>query len=181
MPRLFIAIDLPTPIKTSLHQLARTIPHSRIVKTHQLHLTLKFLGDVTKEDTNTIQNYLRKIQHNQFNMQIQSVGKFPSKGKARVIWAGVNASSQLIQLQSKVDQIITPENPVEKYIPHITLARVRKQAVTEDIHHFLQINTTFSLPSFFNSQFTLYSSNLTPKGAIHTPIENYPLITNGSS
>lgn len=177
MPRLFIAVDLPDTIKKNLESMFFGIPGARWVALDQLHLTVRFIGDVDGALFHDIKNALAEVNILSFNIQLKGVGHFPPRGAPRVIWTGLEKSAPLQLLRKKIDGAllkigVTPER--RKFSPHITLARLKNTPV-QKIANFLSGNGLFSQEPFQVDDFKLYSSTLTSKGAIHKVEMVYPL------
>ena len=170
MPRLFIAVDLPDTIKKNLETMFFGIPGARWVALDQLHLTVRFIGEVDGALFLDIKNILAEVSISPFDIQLKGVGHFPPRGKPRVIWVGLEKHEPLQILRKKLDTAllktgVEPEG--RKFSPHITLARL-KNTPLQKIANFLSGNGLFSQESFQINDFKLYSSTLTQKGAIHT-------------
>ena len=177
MPRLFIAVDLPGTIKNSLSLMAFGIPGAKWVAPEQLHLTVRFIGEVDGGLFHDIQEILDEIHFASFSLQLKGVGYFPPRGAPRVLWIGLDKSEPLQLLRKKIDTAllrarIEPEG--RKYSPHITLARL-KNSPANKIANFLSGNSLFSQEPFQVEDFKLYSSVLSPKGAYHKVERIYPL------
>jgi 2'-5' RNA ligase len=177
MPRLFIAVDLPETIKNNLSLMAFGIPGARWVAPEQLHLTVRFIGEVDGGLFHDIQEILDEIHFASFSLQLKGVGYFPPRGAPRVLWIGLDKSEPLQLLRKKIDTAllrarIEPEG--RKYSPHITLARL-KNSPANKIANFLSGNSLFRQEPFQVEDFKLYSSVLSPKGAYHKVERIYPL------
>ena len=177
MPRLFIAVDLPDAIKKNLESMFFGIPGARWVALDQLHLTVRFIGDVDGSLFLDIKSALVETRISPFNIQLKGVGHFPPRGAPRVIWVGIEKSEPLQLLRKKIDGTllkigVKPEK--RKFSPHITLARL-KNTPPQKVANFLSGNGLFSQEPFQIDDFKLYSSTLTPKGAIHKVEKIYPL------
>ena len=169
MPRLFIAVDLPGTMKKNLETMFFGIPGARWVALDQLHLTVRFIGEVDGALFLDIKNTLEEVSISPFDLQLKGVGHFPPRGAPRVIWVGLKTGKPLQLLRKKIDgallQIgLKPEG--RKFSPHITLARL-KNTPLQKVADFLSANGLFSQEHFQIDEFKLYSSTLTPKGAIH--------------
>jgi 2'-5' RNA ligase len=169
MPRLFIAIDLTGTMKKNLETIFFGIPGARWVALDQLHLTVRFIGEVDGALFLDIKNTLEEISISPFDIQLKGVGHFPPRGTPRVIWVGLGKSESVQLLRKKIDGAllrigIEPEG--RKFSPHITLARL-KNTPLQKVADFLSANGLFSQKPFQIDDFKLYSSTLTPKGAIH--------------
>ena len=177
MPRLFIAVDLPDTIKENLEAMFFGIPGARWVPPDQIHLTVRFIGDVEGAVFHDIINSLEEVTSRPFPLQLKGMGHFPPRGAPRVIWVGIEKNEPLLLLRKKIDGAllkigVEPEN--RKFSPHITLARL-KNSPLHKIGNFLAGNNMFSQEPFQVEDFRLYSSVLTPKGAIHKVERIYPL------
>ena len=128
MPRLFIAIDLPEDVKVELTAIGYGLPGARWVTDDQLHLTLRFIGEVDGGMRNNISDALSFINYGSFTFTLQGAGHFPPRGKPKVLWIGIAKSQPLLQLRGKVESALraiglSPEG--RKFSPHITLARLK--------------------------------------------------------
>ncbi|MDX1776698.1 MAG: RNA 2',3'-cyclic phosphodiesterase [Desulfobulbales bacterium] len=177
MPRLFIAIDLPETIKKNLQLMSFGIPGAKWISPEQLHLTVRFIGEVDGALFHDIKSILAEVSMPSFRLQLKGVGHFPPRGEPRVIWVGLTASEPLQTLRKKIDAALIktgldPER--RKFSPHITLARLKNTPV-QKIANFLAGNGLFSQEPFHVGDFKLYSSTLTRKGAIHKVERVYSL------
>ncbi|PLX51104.1 MAG: RNA 2',3'-cyclic phosphodiesterase [Desulfobulbaceae bacterium] len=170
MPRLFIAIDLPADIKEAIKPLCCGLPGARWVPDDQLHLTLRFIGDLDHELFAELYAGLEEVKAKPFPLHIKGLGTFPPRGKPRVLWLGLKKSDALIDLRKKVDSVLRRlEIPLEKkkFAPHITIARLGKTPAPR-LGTYLAANNLFRQPPFRVTSFHLYSSILKPEGAVHT-------------
>ena len=177
MPRLFIAVDLTGTMKKNLETIFFGIPGARWVALDQLHLTVRFIGEVDGTLFLDIKNTLEEVSISPFDIQLKGVGHFPPRGTPRVIWVGLEKSESVQLLRKKIDGAllrigIEPEG--RKFSPHITLARL-KNTPLQKVADFLSANGLFSQEPFQIDDFKLYSSTLTPKGAIHKVERVYSL------
>ena len=108
MPRLFAAIDLPAPLKEHLSVLYTTIDGVRWTPAANLHLTLRFIGDVPQDVADEIQAALTEVQSPPFSLQLSGVGTFPgnSRKPPRIIWAGLSNPPALQSLHEKIESVI---------------------------------------------------------------------------
>lgn len=182
--RAFIAIDLPpqclTPIHQLMTQLKALIPPTALRWTdpQQLHLTLKFLGEISETTAIDVQNGMQATLTSQppFDLEIKGTGVFPSRRAASVVWLGVTASPDLMQLHEQLNQALHAVGikPDKKHFnPHITLGRVRRPVDTKTRLWIGDVVDRFSSETF--AQFLVqavhvYQSELTPQGAFHTKL-----------
>jgi len=170
MKRLFVAIDFPEAIKTQLKPLCADLQDAKWVAQHQMHLTLRFIGDTDDEQLRRIQTGLATIHATPFQMSLEGIGQFPPKGKPRVIWVGVKAEPTINQLQQKIERVVR-ESGFEKadhpFSPHITLARCKTPPPTEQLERYFKRHQSFKSDTFDVSRFVLYSSQLSASGSIY--------------
>ncbi|MEJ2033667.1 MAG: RNA 2',3'-cyclic phosphodiesterase [Deltaproteobacteria bacterium] len=177
MYRLFVAIDLPGEIKEKLGAMGFGIPGAKWVEPEQLHLTLRFIGEVDGGVFADIREALEGVQGEPFAMRLKGFGHFPPRKQPRVLWVGVEANEDLVRLRNRVEKAMVrvglePEH--RKFSPHITLARL-KETPLKKLTNFFAGNALYVSSSFEVTEFYLYSSRLSPKGAIHTREETYLL------
>lgn len=169
MYRLFVAIDLTESAKEAVSKLCGGLPGVKWVDPTQMHLTLRFIGDADEVLFRCIKEELATVAAPAFRMLLRGVGRFPPKRDPRVLWVGVERSEQLIRLQSLVEQALARAGlePEERpFSPHITLARLR-DLTSSQIAPYLELHRLFEAPPVPVTEFHLYSSTLTAKGAIH--------------
>ena len=179
MHRLFVAIDFPNEIKQGLSSLCYGLPGAKWVDTDQVHLTLRFIGEVDGGIFRDIRASLEEVHSECFLLRVKGVGCFPPRKVPRVLWAGLEKSNEMEQLKKRIDSQlhrigIEPEK--RKFSPHVTLARFKTKPSLNRVGDFLAGNALFSLPEFPVSEFHLYSSVLTQKGATHHVEASYPLL-----
>jgi RNA 2',3'-cyclic 3'-phosphodiesterase len=175
--RLFVAIELPNETKVLLRRLQETLPGARWVPIEQLHLTLRFIGEVDEETLTAIQAALSRVASEPFTIALQQIGHFPPHRQPRVLWVGLSAGEQLNRLQQQVEATlqtagVAPDD--RPFSPHITLARLRETPAAP-VLSYEQRHKDFHCPPFAARAFHLYESRLSAKGATHTPLRSYPL------
>jgi len=166
MIRIFTAIELPEDIKNSLSSIRTKLKGAKWVNREQMHLTLRFIGEVSEFKLKEITESLNQVSCEPFSINLQGVGHFNSN----VFWAGVRPCIDLSFLKEEVDKKLTQlgltlEN--KKYFPHITIARL-KGVSSQDLATLLEQFVLFESREFKVVGFKLFSSNLTPAGAIHS-------------
>jgi len=175
--RLFVAIDLPENARFSVQNICTGLKNVKWVTEDQIHLTLRFLGDVQGDVKNDICEALADLESKGFSLKLKGVGYFPPRGNPKVLWAGVEESRQLGKLYKTISAGIESCGigaEHRKYAPHITLARVKRENPVR-IAEFLSLNNGFETDAFEISQYHLYSSFLTEKGAIHEKLATFQL------
>ena len=177
MKRIFLALRLNDTSRIMISGLARQVPGARLVPSEQMHLTIRFIGEVEGALFRDVLERLQELSAAPVSLQIEGVGHFPPRGKPRVLWAGVTSSTELLLLRNKVNSILRQcgiEPETRKYHPHVTLARL-KNSSSHRVAQFLSQHSLLKTPSFMANTLTLYSSVLTSKGAVHTIEQEYPL------
>lgn len=178
MPRLFVAIDLPDPVRDRLEALQQADFRARWVRRQQMHLTLHFIGEAAPAQQQAIQAALKTVRGRAFSMALRGTGQFPPSGKPRVLWAGVDADETLTELHQAIGAALqTTGCRLERrpFTPHITLARFRQPPAPRTLRAYQQQHQEFATAAFPVEQFVLYSSQLTPQGAIYRHEGVYPL------
>jgi RNA 2',3'-cyclic 3'-phosphodiesterase len=177
MIRLFVAIDIPESIQKEVQGMGRAIPKARPVPADQLHLTLKFIGEVEGSSFLDIRDSLKEIVHPKFLLALKGVGTFPPRGMPRILWAGVEPAAGIAALRNTIEKTLDAvgiAREKKKYTPHLTLARLNNCPIRH-LQNYLAGNAFLQTPDFTVDNFHLYSSKLTPKGALHTLECSYPL------
>ena len=177
MPRLFVAIDLPEEIQDLLAPLCLGLPGARWVPREQLHLTLRFIGEIDGGLSREIDAALEDIRSPPFIVRLAGLGHFPPRKMPRVIWVGVEPREDVIALRNRVESTLIriglePEG--RRFSPHVTLARLKNPPLSK-VTRYLAGNALFTSPGFSVPEFHLYASTLTSKGAIHEKLATYPL------
>ena len=167
--RLFTAIDLPEAVRDSLAMMCCGLPGARWVIPEQLHLTLRFIGDVDHSMLPDIVDVLEGVSCAPFSVTLQGTGFFPPRKKPQIVWAGVEKNDGLLVLRNNIEAGLvsvglTPEK--RKFFPHITLARLQRTP-SSWVGRYLEDHGLFFCPPFQVNSFQLYSSVLNPKGARH--------------
>lgn len=175
MHRLFVAIRPPEAIREALLDLMEGVPDLRWQQDEQLHLTLRFVGEVERPVAEDLAAELERIRFDRFEMALDGVGKF-EKHRHGALWAGVAPRDQLKALNAKVERAcqsagLEPER--RAYHPHITLARWKGRPPGLD--RFLEQHAALSSPSWEASEFILYESRLGHDGAHYEPVEVFAL------
>lgn len=167
--RLFAAIDLPVPLREQLASMCLGVPGARWVPAENMHLTLRFIGEVDGGVAEDVIDALAEVRQEPFELTLEGVGHFETARQPHALWAGVAASPALLRLQASVDGALQriglpPEG--RKYMPHVTLARL-KQAPPDRVQAFLVQHSLFRSDPFPVEEFSLYSSFLGRKSATY--------------
>ena len=174
--RLFVGIDPPAAIKAQLIGLMGGVGGARWQSEAQLHLTLRFIGEVDTHQANDIAEVLTGLRHPAFQLALDGVGMFDRRGIPNALWVGVRPHDAVTALHHKVNQAllraaVEPER--RAYLPHITIARFGRSAGPVDA--FIRTNGGVGSAPFRVDDLCLYESQLTADGSVYTIVERYPL------
>jgi 2'-5' RNA ligase len=196
--RLFIALDVDAAIRERIARfmdgVRNSAPDAKWVGPETLHITLKFIGEQSAEDVSRIKEVLRSVQAQSFNVLFRGYGFFPNAKSARVFWVGIHADQHLPELAARVDAATAKLGiPREEhgFKPHLTLARARDASGSPHQHRrpsqpvhpgrtFVRVEeklTALPEPEFGTmtaTEFFLYESKLSPRGAQYFKLERFP-------
>jgi 2'-5' RNA ligase len=174
--RLFVALAIPVPAAQSIMLIQGGVPGARWQTREQLHLTLRFIGEVGGRDGAMLDDALAGIEAPGFALQLHGVGQFGNK-QPHALWVGARPNEALAHLQRKVDNAIRrvgqPQD-AHKFTAHVTLARLRHSEPGKLIE-WLSHHALYTSPEFQVGAFQLYSSRLTSGGSVYTIEQEYPL------
>src|SRR3989338_9641010 len=169
--RLFIAIEIPEGIKEHIAEIQERINNKenkiRVVDKKQIHLTLKFLGEVQPDKIGIIREELKKITFTPFSVYLDQIGVFPDENYIRVVWVGLSPENPILELQKNIDEKLKKIFKKEKdYKPHLTLARVKyienKKEFIDKLKKIKIENKKIDIANF-----KLIKSTLTPQGPVY--------------
>ena len=170
MPRLFVAIDIPEELKADLRRFASELPAARWVLADQLHLTLRFIGEVGPQTCAAIKGALSGLCFQSFPLALHGTGHFPPGRHPRVLWIGVEPSDPLARLHQDLELALMEVGlaPDERpFSPHLTLARL-KETAPPAVGSFETRHGGVAYPPFEVREVVLFSSVLTNQGAVHS-------------
>lgn len=176
MHRLFVALRPPAAMRDALLAQMGGVPGARWQDGEQLHLTLRFIGEVDRPLAEDIAAALGAVTHPRPAITLSGVGTFDRKGKPHTLWAGIVRDAGLRALRERVARALSRVGiaPEERaFTPHITLARLDRSA--GPVEPFLaRAAYLSSLPAVLDS-FLLYESSLGHGGSSYSVIARYPL------
>lgn len=188
--RTFIAVDLPPSVLDALEQitsqLQEKLPNTpvRWVDVQKMHLTLKFLGDISKENIGMVEKILLSegVKRPVMEIGIGGIGAFPKMRHPRVIWIGVEAPPDLFDLRRGIeDGIARLGYNYDKYefTPHLTLGRISRKASARDVRTVGNVLHDFQVGFIGVARIEavhLYRSDLSPDGAKYSCLYSAPLM-----
>ncbi len=190
--RLFIALELPAAVQEALHAPLETIREEirsrgvRWTPPPNIHLTLKFLGDVPLSHVEDIQTALKTAVavYPPVDLLIAEAGCFPNPKRPRIVWLGLqDQTGHLGKLQSSIEQALEPLSyPREKrpFTPHLTIGRVKRHVQGQDLSNIgkaVQQLTIGEISRWQTASVSLMESDLRPEGAHYTRRYAAPLPT----
>jgi RNA 2',3'-cyclic 3'-phosphodiesterase len=184
--RAFIAIALPSPVRTYLREIQDTLRKTgadvKWVEPENAHLTLKFLGEIDEQAAETVKTAMQEscADMGAFTISISSLGAFPGVANPRVIWIAVaQGSEQAKEISGKLETRLAPLGIQEDrpFAAHITIGRTRSSRNRKELATVLQLPTLpHQSPAPFEARsITLFKSVLSPKGPTYTSIFETPL------
>ncbi len=186
--RLFVAVDLDENVRRAAARVTRSL-RERLergetygvswVGVDNLHLTLRFLGEVSEDLARKVESTLAQpFAVPSFDLTLGGVGTFPPAGSARVIWLGVTAGAEaLAQLHDEVEARLGPfpfEREDRPYRAHLTVGRFRVPQPAR-VRETILAKDPGTIGRCTVRHVTLYRSQLSPKGAVYTPLVRAPL------
>jgi 2'-5' RNA ligase len=176
--RCFVALDLPYHLIEEAKRIQLDIKNQDLItgnytKPENVHLTLKFLGEISPEKVEEVKKTLKKIKAKQFEAAIDEFGVF-SEEFVRILWLHLSGQ-HVLDLQKEVDEVLVKLFPKEnRFQSHITIARVHnlkdKQKLLDYVKQFKVNETKGEINSF-----SLIKSTLTSQGSVFEVIEKYEL------
>jgi 2'-5' RNA ligase len=181
--RAFIAIDLPEMIRTELQRRQTTFraasPDARWTRPEGIHLTLKFLGEISDSQVGNVTEALKELRPFQnFGVEVKGLGFFPDARRPRVFWAGVEAPPALGELGGRVEDCMEKLGFAREdraYRPHLTLARFKNPRPQPALVELAGRESETSFGRFEVSEFFLFESKLSPRGAEYCKVARFPI------
>ncbi|MBC8339741.1 MAG: RNA 2',3'-cyclic phosphodiesterase [Rhodospirillales bacterium] len=175
--RLFVGLSLPSDLRTGLAHLKGGLPGARWIDEDNLHMSLRFIGDVTGGDEHDIDLALQSVTGAPFEVTLSGLGTFDRRGRVHSVWAGIEKNEALSALRDRIESALVrtgrePEH--RKFTPHITLARM-KNGSAEAVAAYLESHAGFTAPAVLVETVTLFESHLSHTGAQYSVLRDYPL------
>ena len=177
MIRLFVAVALPDALRRRLAMLCGGVRGARWADESNMHLTLRFIGEVGEDRVEDIVDALGRIAAPPFDLTLAGAGHFETRGRVRTLWIGIEPSPPLADLQGRIEGVLQRTGlPAEgrKFAAHIALARL-DGARPEAVRDWLFANALFRAPPHRVEAFVLFQSLLGHGGAVYRPVAEFPL------
>lgn len=173
MIRLFTAVRLPDHIRRAIPVPAGS--GMKPVAAENLHITLRYLGEIRREKADELRSILRSVNFNPFTATVKGTGCFPNRRNPMVLWIGVEPAGPFEAIFYRIEEALRPLGygpEKRRYHPHITVARtgtnVKKEAV-----RFLDEYDDINAGDFLVEEFVLYESILKRDGPEYRLVEGY--------
>jgi 2'-5' RNA ligase len=175
MHRLFVAICPPAAIFSNIAAIMSGVEGARWQSEAQLHITLRYIGEVDRHEAQDIALALGHIAFAPFDASLLGLGTFARRGRLDTLWTAVTPRDHLERLHRKVDRAcvqcgLSPES--RAYLPHMTLARFGR--VAGPLDDYMARNAGFASPSFPVRDFGLYESEPGQGGSSYHLVDRYP-------
>jgi 2'-5' RNA ligase len=180
--RAFIAIDLPESIHAALSRqqaaFQATCPEARWTRPEGVHLTLKFLGEISDDQVRQVVEALLKLTPlEKFSIEVKGFGFFPDARRPRVFWVGLEAPPALGELARRVEDCMERLGFAREdrpFTPHLTLARFKVPRPQPALQALLAGLNEVTMGGFEVSEFFLFESKLSPHGAEYRKVACFP-------
>jgi RNA 2',3'-cyclic 3'-phosphodiesterase len=176
MHRLFVAIRPPEHIRDLLIDAMDDSADFRWQDEEQLHLTLRFIGEVERPIADDLAHALTRVRSEPLEVRIAGVGRFEQRSGG-ALWAGIDPKPPVAALAAKVERVCQ-ENGLEPerraFHPHITIARWKGRR-TREVHDFLERRRGLASEPFAVTEFSLFESRLSRHGAHYEAVASYDL------
>jgi 2'-5' RNA ligase len=179
--RTFIAIELPEEVKKKINALQERLREgSSRAKPRNIHLTLKFLGNIDAERIDSIGKALETACEDvgPFTVTVGGIGAFPNLKTPRVFWVGVVESEELTRLYKNIEEELHKigfEKERRPFHPHLTLIRVKSRDEGRRLAGLVKDIKSGTETTFSTNEFILFKSKLSPRGAEHSALKRISL------
>jgi RNA 2',3'-cyclic 3'-phosphodiesterase len=180
--RLFVALEIPSMVRENLAELIASLravsPQTRWVRPENLHVTLKFIGEIPETKLASIRTALAQVRSDRpVTLDFRGLGFFPDGKHPRVFWAGIEASPNLKTLAADLEratETLGIKREQKSFSPHLTLARFEPPRLPEELRAAIQEQDGRDFGSLRTNQFHLIESKLKLSGAEYTTVESFP-------
>jgi 2'-5' RNA ligase len=186
--RLFVALEIPSEVRENLAALVETLraisKEPRWIRPENLHVTLKFLGEVPEMKLDAVRAALAETRSEQpVKLEFRGLGFFPNEKHPRVFWAGIEASPNLVKLAGDIDAAMEKlgvQREQRPFSPHLTLARFERQGMPQKLRIAIAENAQREFGTLQTNESLLIQSKLKPSGAEYTTLASFPFAAVGA-
>ncbi|MEM4658387.1 MAG: RNA 2',3'-cyclic phosphodiesterase [Candidatus Methanosuratincola sp.] len=179
--RAFFALEISDDMRRRIADLGQEVARSgadvKVVEEENLHVTMKFLGEVPVSKVEEISGALNGMGIRRFELEARGVGAFPDRRTIRVIWVGVGrGGNEVMEIARKLDNALARFGfPKEKrFVPHITIGRVRSPRNREALLNILDRHSQTAFGTALVDRLVLKKSTLTGSGPLYTDLKVFP-------
>jgi len=182
--RLFVALALPPEVQNNvailLSELRPLLPELRWTRVKNIHLTLKFLGEISGDSLPAKRSALEKVKQGKaITLHVEGIGSFDTRRKGGVVFAKIMESAQLAQLVSEIStrlEAVGVEPEARPFVPHLTLGRSKDGQLPKNLDEILTRFEPREFANFQCSEFHLFESKLKPTGAEYTILQSFSFV-----
>ena len=180
--RLFVGVPVSEEVRTKVGSMMEALEETgaelNIVPLHNLHFTIKFLGNVDEGEVVGVREKLAKVAESsrKFTISLKKVGVFPSLERINVIWVGTEGEG-FIPLMKEAEKELSyiRRNEFETEVPHLTIARVRSGRNKFELQDWVKENKDREFGEMVVDKIILYESELMPSGPVYSVVEEFGL------
>lgn len=177
--RLFFALPLPDAPRQRLAELKTDLGKARWVSREQLHVTMRFLGEVDEDTAARVVAEVEAERARQpfpaLRFAVRGLGFFGGARHPRVLWAAIDPAEPVRRIAEQLERAVEAAGlprETRPFTAHVTLARLTRPRV-DRVTAFLREHATFATETFDVPELILYRSTLTSSGAVHEPIHRF--------
>ncbi|MBN8940658.1 MAG: RNA 2',3'-cyclic phosphodiesterase [Rhizobiales bacterium] len=177
MPRIFTGLEVPETMADDLSRLQGGLGAARWIDPEDFHLTLRFIGDVGERAANDIADMLYAVRKRTIEVTLTGLGSFGGD-KPRSLYIAVKQTQPLMELQAEHERIMRRvglEPETRKFTPHVSLARLGRNARARDVADWIALRGLFMSRTFLVPRFALFSAKESVGGGPYLVEETYPL------
>lgn len=182
--RLFVALELREDVRAAMRELIASLTakakNARWVRPEGMHITLKFIGHTDTSNLESIRTALSAVHSSQpVDMHFRGVGFFPNDKRPRVFWCGIEASPNLAQLASRIENVLEPlgiEREARDFAPHLTLARFNPPGRADELVRAANELRSREFGFARETEFHLFESITKPSGAEYKKLASFPVV-----
>ena len=179
--RLFVALDLSNAVRAGIANFCETLradfPSARWVRSEGIHVTLKFIGEVSDGRVEQIEDALGTVVCNAaVEMRFRGTGFFPNEWRPRVFWIGIEATPNLAEIAAQFETMLEPlgiARESREFKPHLTLARIEETRGIEKLHDAIRRIGPVDFGTVRTNEMYLYRSELGRGGAKYTRLKTF--------
>jgi len=181
--RCFLAVEIAQAVQRSLEEIIRRLDlahfHVRWVAPKNMHLTLRFFGELPEQVVPAVSRAAREAasETRPFSVRFRGLGTFPASGTPRVVWLGMENDQAVLRLERQLTRAleIAGMPPQDRpFRPHLTLGRVKSSRGAQELRRHLERNRSLEAGTMTADQLCLIRSQLRPSGPLYTSLDRYP-------